>query len=416
MIVPAILAALVAAPIQDAPQFSQPQSIVEPTRLALTPKVDGIIDTDEWDPLARSNEGETFLQWEPGKLYLAAKMPVDRDLILSLDTRQDGWLVGKDNVEIRVRVIDGKGSVVVRTLDATQVAGPKWIDHPAFSLSSTAMAKIDGSNVTVEASIIDPGLAVLPTKDNEKFLVRADVVAQSSQLQEPFQPRVGALIKLAMQRASALPAGLKWNVEENGRTLTPGNSTKIRFTFSTKDEISLKKLEIKPLGALSERVSTLGVPFPAFDKKGRAFVDYETRTAKDAPAGYHLLNGTLTTGDGAPGVIQASYRVAPTVEFDIADNRISLKSGTTSLKIPFYVKSNTQNRLDGSCSVETPSGWEILKGDDKGFIIYNSRAGIRRVLTVTVPAGVSGTFPIRFTATIGPNTFTETRWLTILTG
>src|SRR4051812_13139307 len=61
---------------QQAPQVPQPfidrEDIADLTRLALTPKLDGKIDTEEWDPFVQSNGMDTYFQWEPGKLYLAA--------------------------------------------------------------------------------------------------------------------------------------------------------------------------------------------------------------------------------------------------------------------------------------------------------------------------------------------------------
>lgn len=414
MTLPVILAALGVFQTQE-PQvpFSQPQAVAEPSRLAMTPVIDGTIGVDEWDGFAKTGDDETFLQWEPGKLYVAAKLPTDKDLIVSVDTKQNGWLVGKDNLEFRLRVVDGKVTVKARELDATNVAGPKWIDLPGFSLASSGVAKVDGAVTTLEAVLIDPGMGLLPVKDQERMMIRMDAVPPTSQQLEPFYPRVGALVKMVMERGSAMPVGLNWDIENGGRSVTPGNSTKIRFTFNTKEELAIKKIDIKPLGPLSDRAASLGIPFPEFDKKGRAFVDYETKTDKTAPTGYHLLSSTLMTADGAPAVIQASFRIAPLVDFDLANGELKTKEVAQTIKIPFFIQSNSTKRLDGFCNVVAPEGWEILKGEDKSFIIYNSRAGVRRVIMVTIPAKAVGTFPIRFKGQIGERSYEEVRWLTI---
>jgi len=416
MTLPVLLAVLGALAPQDSQvPFSQPQGVTEPSRLALTPTLDGVISPDEWDSFAKTADGETYMQWEPGKLYVAAKMPEGRDLLVSIDAKQDGWLVGKDNLEFRLRAVDGKVVVMARRLDATNVAGPKWIDLPGFALSSKGAVKSDGTNETLEAAIIDPGVDALNIEEGQRMMMRLDIVPQTSQQLEPFYPRVGTSVKMAMQRASALPVGLKWDIENGGRSVTPGNSTKIRFTFNagTKDDPGIKKIDIKPLGEIADRATSIGIPFPAFDKKGRAFVDYETKTDKATPTGYHLLASTLTTADGAPAMIQASFRVAPLVDFDLANGEIRAKDAPQTIKIPFFIRSNSTRRLDGFCNVDAPEGWDILKGDDKSFIIYNSRAGIRRVITVTIPAKASGTFPLRFKGQIGNRSFEETQWLTV---
>src|SRR5580658_4963297 len=55
--------------VQPAVQpFSTPFMIAEQNRIALTPKFDGRLDTEEWDPLNRSGDMQSFFEWEPGKL------------------------------------------------------------------------------------------------------------------------------------------------------------------------------------------------------------------------------------------------------------------------------------------------------------------------------------------------------------
>lgn len=413
MTFPAIIAALSLPMTQDATPFTQPQGVAEPSRLAITPVLDGLVSPDEWDGFAKSNDGETFLQWEPRKLYVAGKIPADRDLVLSIDSKQNGWLVGNDNLEVRFRLVDGKVTVTARQLDATNVNGPKWIAQPILERAAIVNGKVHDGITHIEAALVDPGSGLLPTTENEKFSARLDVIAQSAQATEPFYPRVGTPLRLAEERASAMPVGLNWNVEQPGRSLTPGTASKIRFTFNSKENPNLKKIEIKPIGPLADHATVLGQPFPAFDKKGRAMVDYEARAGKEAPTGYHLVATTLTTSDGIPAMIQASVRIAPLVDFVLTDAKIELKAGVQEIKIPFYIKSNSNYRLDGDCDVQTPQNWEILKGDEKDFTIYNGKSGVRRVLTVRIPADTAGTVPMKFKATIGTRVVEDVRWLTV---
>ncbi len=413
MTLTALITALTFANVQEPTPFSELQAVAEPTRLALTPIIDGAITADEWDAFVQGQDGEMFLQWEPGRLYIAGRFPADRDMVISLDNKHNGWLVGKDNFEFKLRLEDGKVRVSTRQLDATNVAGPKWVALPAFDKAVVAAGKTENGETQIEAAIVDPGLGLLDIKDGERYLIRMDSVAQTDQVTEPFYPRVGKLVTLKTERASAMPVGLDWKVENPGRTVTAGGSTKIRFSFSTKTDVGLQRLEIKPLGPLTGHAATVTQPFPNFDSKGRTFVDYEAKTGKDAPAGYHLLSNTLITSDGAPAMIQASLRVAPLVDFLLPEDKMNLKVGVQEIKIPFYIKSNSTNRLDGFCEVEVPDSWQILKGDDKGFIIYNSRASVRRVLTVKIPADAAGTLPMRFRGKIGDRTVEEVRWLTL---
>jgi hypothetical protein len=408
-----ILVATSIAVSQDPSVLVQPQPVAEPVRLALTPNIDGMIKADEWDFFAQSNEGETFFQWEPGKLYFAGRFKADRELVVSVDTRQDGWLVGKDNVEFRIRVNGNSATVYARQLDATRATGPRWVDLPKLSLASLARASENNGEAVVEAMVQDPGVDILPIRDKERFNLRMDVIAQSSQSLDPFLPRIGTLVRLATQRASAMPVGLDWKVEDPGRSITQGRSASVRFSFSSKANPGLKKVEVKPLGMLARHAQTLTRPFPEL-KKGRAFFDYETKAGSEAPTGFHLVATTLFTSDGIPSMIQASVRVAPLVDFSIVEDRFKLRTGVQELKIPFYIESNSTLRLDGSYSVELPARWSTVLGQERNFLIYNSRASVRRVLTIKMPADSAGTFPLHFKAVIGDRVVEQTRWVTVV--
>src|SRR5258706_9110170 len=82
--------------------FSAPLSVAEPDRLALTPKLDGKIDPEEWDELT-SQSAPTYLQWQPGAIHAAATLAKDQVMVVSLDLSNNGWLQGKDNVDVRVK-------------------------------------------------------------------------------------------------------------------------------------------------------------------------------------------------------------------------------------------------------------------------------------------------------------------------
>ncbi|MBC8063718.1 MAG: hypothetical protein H7Y17_02730 [Chlorobia bacterium] len=414
MTFPAIISVLALAGAQDATPYAQPQGVSEPSRLAITPTIDGTIALDEWDFFTKSNDGETYLQWEPGRLYVAGKIPVDRDLVLSLDNNQDGWLVGKDSFEFRLRMVDGKAKLICRQLDATNVAGPKWVGLPAFEKVALIQAKSNEATVQMEAAILDPGLGLLPVRADEKYLMRIDVVAQSAQDAEPFYPRVGTLVKLMKERASAMPVGLTWKVEDRGRELIPGESSRIRFSFSAKEDVGLRKIEIKPMGPLADHATVIGQPFPAFDKKGRTFVDYQAKTTADAPTGYHLVSTTLMTADGSPAVIQASVRVSPIVDMALASQVLEIKSGDQEVKIAFLIRSNAPNRLEGNSTVIAPAGWEVTGGDETSFTINRTREGVRRILTVRIPAEAAGTFAFRFKAVIGQKEVEVVDWMRVV--
>jgi hypothetical protein len=393
--------------------FATAPVVVETRRIALTPTLDGAIGSEEWDPFSNGDGVESFLQWEPKKLHIAARYPAGQDLLVSLDMKSNGWLVGKDNVEIRVRMQDGKPVVSSRLLDATAVAGPQWVNLDGFAMAAQAAANVEGNSIAVELTLEDPGVGLLPLEEGNTLSARIDAVPAASAPLEPFVPRLGGKVNVEMERATALPIGLRWKPEGSGRVLQPGDTTRIRLTFNGKNDMGIKKLELRCEGPLRDTTNMLTVPFPEFDKKNRAFVDYETKVDRSSDFGYRVLRGTLQMADGSPAVTQTSFRVAPLLEFDMPRIDQKSKDQLQTIKVPIYIKSNTPRRLDGHYTATLPAGWEFRSPGERQFIIYNSRASARRVMEIRVPAGTKGTFPIKVQAMVGERTFDQTLWLTL---
>lgn len=391
------------------PPAAEAPAVVEPTRLALTPKLDGTLGEEEWDELTPLPDGTSYLQWEPGKLYVAAKTTPGRDVILSLDTNNDGWLVGRDNLEIRLHQVDGKPAVTARLLDASRREGPVWEPLPGFSLTSRVVASTDGA--VMEATVMDPGTGVFNPRDNQSIGVRVDVVEPNAPEVAAFVPRALTTIRLAMQRASAIPTALRWGIE-GVRVVQPNDSTRIRFTFNGTDEIGIRRIAMRTEGFAKEDTNLLEKPFPAFDNKRRAFVDYNTVVSRAAEPGYRIARAQLSFNDGPEALIQSSYRIAPLVDFDLTAAKL-MAGPRQTVKVSFYIRSNTSRRVDGAYRVTPPPGFEIKAGNEGEFIIYNSRGSIRRVLTIEIPENTSGTFPFTFKGMFGLREVEQTGWLTI---
>lgn len=394
MSIPLLLSALV---LHQAPSFQAPMTVAEPQRLAITPKLDGVIEDEEWDPLTTAGS-KSYFQWEPGKLHVAAVTPAGNDLVISIDLKSNGWLVGKDNLEVRVTA-DGK--VSGRLLDATQVSGPVWVDVPGLGMNSTAAVKTDGGNTTFEVTLADAGLGLFPIESGSGLSLRVDPVATGSPAAEPFVPRVLSPVKLALSRAAAMPTGLKWGVEGAGNRVLPGDDVRVRLTFNGDEKLHLKRIAMRSEGLARTGTAELSRSFPEFDKKGRAFVDYSTDMPKDALVGYRVLRGSVTGADDVTGVMQVSYRVAPVLEVDLVRQPIVNTTGNQTARLTYYLRSNSPRRVDGNVTIVPPQGYRILNGNDKGFIIYTPRGSVRRRFELEIPAGARGVVPITFRVEMG---------------
>lgn len=69
-------------------------------------EIDGELE-DSWQRFYRIKdrgvEGETYLNWDDDNLYFAYSLNINADLLLEIDTNNDGWFHGKDNIHISVK-------------------------------------------------------------------------------------------------------------------------------------------------------------------------------------------------------------------------------------------------------------------------------------------------------------------------
>jgi len=401
-----------AAP-QAAPNFQTPMTVSEPVRLARTPKLDGTLDEDEWDPIAGGADWKGYFQWEPGKLHFAAKVATGNDLLISLDLGSNGWLVGSDNIEARVSMVGGMPTLKVRQMDATQVNGPRWVELPGVLDASAVKATSDDTSTTFELTLDDAGKGLFPMQQNAKISIRLDEIASTAAPVDPFLPRVLSPVQLVFQRAAALPPSLVWGVEGSGNNVIPGEGTKIRFTFKGDAKLKLQRFTAHSLGYAKSSTADMSVPFPEFDNKGRAFLDYRPEVSKDATIGYRIANAAVKGADGLTGFVEASYRIAPLVDISLVRAQIRSKTQPQTVHIAYYVKSNSVHQMQGQVFVTAPANYVLAKGDDRKFTIPSQHGSLRRPFDLQIPAAAKGMVPLTFKVTIGDQTISTTGYLYI---
>jgi len=387
--------------------YSTPLEVPEPIRLEMTPTLDGKIDKEEWDPFGP----QTYLQWSPGKIYAAAEMPAGKDLVISIDGKGDGWLVGRDNIEFRVSMKDGKPVVTARELDATAVRAPIWRDRHDLEAASMAVASVAGDQTTVEAVFDDAGMKVLPSKPG-KLMMRLDIVDSTAD-SAPYIPRTCAAVEFTDFRATALPRGMTSEVEAKTRAVVPGENLALRFDFHGSNALGVKTIDLRTLGEAEDSANRLSIVFPSFDTKGRAFVDYRSKIDPAAANGYRVVRGTLTFADGAPGIVEASYRIAPEMDFILLRTSFDRLPDNNVLHLRYVLQLLTGKPTDGMIHIELPAGWQVTKGDGDKFRLLGGQSAEEREFQLRVPADAHGTFPIKFTGQTKDRTATTTCYLTI---
>ncbi len=409
--------AIVSPTAPVAPQSPSPFTVApvvaEPVRLAISPMLNGKLEEEEWDAFSVGS-CDSYLQWEPGKLHLAAKLPVGMDMVASVDLAGNGWLQGADNIEIRVHMGANGPVVTARRLDATRPEGPAWAEAANVVGAAKAAAGVEGDKWTCEVTLADPGTQMLPLRSQSIVGVRIDSIAPTEALAEAFVPRVVSLVTLAMDRGANLPAGFTWEPEFKGRSVVPGESFRIRLTFKGTDDLGFKRVDMRSEGLAKNDTASMGLPFPLFDRKNRAYVDYNTDLPVGMSTGWRLLRGTATDAAGKVTLMQTSYEVGSVVQFEFEmPKKLVGSAEAQTVRLSTWIRSNTKRRVNGVFRVAESPIFKVENGNDKPFIIYNARGSKRQVFEINLPAGFKGALPVKLIAEVGTQVHEQTVWLNI---
>jgi hypothetical protein len=399
-------AAAVAQPLPFRLETSQ---VAQTARLAMTPTLDGTIAADEWDPLTSNQDARSYLQWEPGMLYLAAVVPMGSVAKFSLDLNADGWLNGDDNLEVTLseRGISG------RVLENSRRDGPAWLILPDIGEFAKITVRNVGLGTVLEAAMPElPGGRLVP-REGTRFGVRFDAASADAMEAAAFLPRQLTEVTLATQRAAGFPADFYVNVQDGFPTLVPGDDLRLRFTFRGDRSKPPTRLVMRGGGALADVLAQYNLPFPALDRKNRAIYDYHSRLDPTLSLGYRTVVAVVTGADGVPAVAEASFRIAKEIDVFVR-NPVQTPNSESRLRLSYGVRSNVGRRLTGSVAVVLPDRWRAVTGTDRGFSMPRRGFVSDKGLEIEVPPGTVGVFPIRFQALLGDRTIEDTALVRVL--
>ncbi len=394
------LASLVVLP-QEEPVFTIPN----PNRLAISPKLNGVIEADEWDGLTTFDGIQSFMQWEPGAVYLAGEVPTGRSARISLDMNGDGWLVGNDNFEITL-----SPEPRVRRLLQDAQDGARWESAPdlADRLRVQTSETATGWQFELQWSELSP----LTFSSGADFRIRIDSPEGDSEV--ALAPRRMEPVQLVLDRALGLPEGMQWSPDHRIRTVVPGEQIRLRLTFKNEGPEKVGRIDLRTLGFASPFTVISNLPFPKFDRKRRAFVDYEARVAEGSPLGFNRLLARLVTENGAEATIETSYQVTDTVT--ITPNlRVEKGVADTPRIIRGDIKlvSNTIKSLKGKLNFDLPTTWAMRRGNESPFSIYRARGEAKMIVElVTPPIGV-GVIPIPIRVEVNGQEVKQTAYVVI---
>lgn len=378
-------------------------AVPELNRVALTPLIDGRLEDEEWDALSEEGDLKSYMQWEPGALYLASVAPENKEVIFSLDLDGDGWLVGRNNLEVRLAWTQGDVRAFCRTLDATRTQEPAWVSAPWIEQTLVVRGLNAGGTWAAELKLLPIDL---PTFDLGRTVgVRADALAANEVPNSTDLIRRVSPVTLRFDRSRGLPNGMQWEPETLARNVTPNDVFRMRMNFLKPKDALLDRVYCRTMGLGRASTIAFEMPFPDFDRKGRSFVDYSTKVAKTASHGYRVMETRIRGVEQEDITIQTSYAVRPMLGVEGKVEKDLVQSNDTQVvEATVLLKSYTDTRLRGKIALAMPEGWTVRKGGDAKLAIHQVRGVQKLPVKMTVPAGAQGLFTVMVDVTIGSET------------
>ncbi|MBL8069126.1 MAG: hypothetical protein JNM28_11800 [Armatimonadetes bacterium] len=380
----------------------KPQPGVDPLRLAISPIRDGVVTDQEWDQFADTPNGPTFFQWEPGKLHLGAKPKPGQEVVVSLDANGDGWLVGDDNLEIRITMVGDSPRVEVRQLDATDRSGPVWVVPRLLPNSVQVAAKNSTAYWNMEASFLAAGLSK-EVKEDSRVGLRIDIVPEGTDTGPAYLPRNLAFLRMRFDKSRNLFSGVVWHPGIRNRAVARLDPLKFNFDFELDpDAPAIQSVDVVGEGYARDAINQVTVPFPALDRKNRATVAYSSQIKESAVGGYRVLRATVLAADGRIAQIRSSFRIADLVDFDFGlPTTVRFSENPQVVKGVVTIKSQGEGKINGRFTMKLPDSWSGRRGQQEDFLIYYPRGTAKVSVEYSIPGGATGTFPVELTAKVG---------------
>lgn len=386
--------------------------VEQPIRLALTPILDGVVSDGEWESLSDS-AGATFFQWEPGKLYWAAKPLPGQDVILSFDMSNDGWLTGKDNYEIRASQVKDQIRLSIRQLDATDRNNPVWVSPDLAAESFKVVSKPSQEYWNLEGSFT-PILGKVPSL-NDQLGIRLECVSATTEELPPYLPKVMAPVRLRFDQSSNLFSGVTWHPEFDYREVARVENLEMKLRFKLLPETSLlQTIRVEGEGLAQNAISPYQSIFPDIDRGGNATVKYSSPINDAAIGGYRIVRAVLTDSNNDISVLRTSVKIADLVEMKISlPQEVTFDSDNRSVRGFVSILSRTKQDVRGHFDYSLPDYWEAKKGTALDFRIINPRDEFRVPIEFDVPTSAKGAYPFNCVIEIDGKKIYETVYVTI---
>lgn len=375
----------------------RPRYPFDPQRLKRRPVIDGKISDGEWDPLYTVSDGPVkgtvYLNWDDDYLYIAARTDQPAWLVFDLDSNDDGWLRGADNLELTVSppTMDGSVALSARVLDAAgSKDAPVWNEKVVDTRSIQIVQKSAGGQSTVEMAI-PKGIAGLSLRPGGALGFRADFLPAIAQPTPTaaYEPHLLLDVTLVEARTVSTP-GLTPRLTLDDSKLVPGQTLRatIELNNQTEADVRVKSLAWHGEGAAADLLRSERDPNVP-DIKGLKSLKrkYSSALPDDAVPGFYQLTATAELEDGRTVQSTTSFSVVEPFTLSITSDPDPVNVvGPTQAKLIVDIQSAVPGYARGDVELEAPAGWEVKGKTRKEFYVTREDSGTKAPFYLTIPS------------------------------
>lgn len=374
-----------------------------------------------WDLLYATKDGrQVYFDWDDDYLYFAHESAKPMDVRFDLDTRDDGWLRGADNLSVQVAAGTGNGlpRVSLQRFDTTQNRDrPVWAASPIppSALKAVTGRTAQGTHAVIVAVPRTEQIG-LKRKAGSSFGLRVDSGILPAPTAETATMSVRPMLRLTLTDSiEAQGGGLVMKINIAGsRQIVPGES--VRLVLEAKNEgplpVRLARLFLRgSQGTLNhlDAATFAGIVLEPGQKFKR---EVRSPVGPTAGMGAMVVSGGAEFEDGAAIAALASFDRVEPFAITLKTDKHPARAGSVGEKrsAVVAVRSRTHDRAKAQITLQLPAGWSLESGNPRREVSLSFPGDTKPIyFKVQVPASaLAGDYPLEASVTVGGRTYTTT--------
>ena len=372
-----------------------------------TPVIDGAVEEGEWDGYYTFTAGDwtinTYADWDPNYLYVAAKSNKPIDLLVLLDADANGWFHGEDNYEFRA-VRSGEGAL---TLSVN-----RYESKNSKSATATPVTPEEAALVEVRSTKADSGFAIemrIPEsmvrgfKLSDQKTMGLQIAVRDTQDDASWIPSTvmgnskdcRECVLVAKKIAALKPLVLGFDLRETRIARGEELVGKFHIADEGAETVDVRSFIIAGEGKSGDYLSSQKVRMEGLASKKHVAHEVRSIIPSNMPLGSWALGAEVRSNDARLGGALISFEVVDPYEIALKLPTKDVRADVKDVTFGIAVTNNMRRSIRGSAKITLPLGWELWKNADLREFSVSGGSISSVTFKAKPPLGVLGSVPVK---------------------